>query len=248
MATKKSARAGALLIVGALLGAGCGGSGSSGELGQLRRENDELRARVEQLEQEARALRGQPPTPDKVYAFFANDPREGSLAGLFPGDYLELARSRYGRESRARSWTSEGRVIFQYEWDLLGGVVIRLNTNREQRIERVAVVLDGRQPVSLPTLAGLTIGKETYDSLNKRFPNLLVTALQLWGAQGHYTVVQTLPLSDTRRLEFTYQMPDGLGRAELDRIEREVRAGNLAVLEPHLGARVPFSLALEEVR
>jgi len=138
MATKKNARAAALLAGLALLAAGCGGSGSSGELGQLRRENDELRARVEQLEQEARALRGQPPTPDKVYAFFANDPREGSLAGLFPGDYLELARSRYGRESRARSWTSEGRVIFQYEWDLLGGVVIRLNTNREQRIDRVA--------------------------------------------------------------------------------------------------------------
>ena len=248
MATEKKARAAALLLAGALLGTGCGGGAGSGELGQLRRENDELRARVEQLEQESRQLRGQPPTPDKVYAFFANDPREGSLAGLFPGDYLESARSRYGRENRARSWTSEGRVIFQYEWDLLGGVVIRVNTNRDQRVERVAVVLDGRQPVSLPTLAGLTIGKETYDSLGKRFPNLLTTALQLWGAQGHFTVVQTLPLSDIRRLEFTYEMPADTPRAELDRIEREVRAGNLAVLEPHLGARVPFSFALEEIR
>jgi outer membrane murein-binding lipoprotein Lpp len=247
MARKKNARAAALLVAGALLAGGCSGGGS-GEVGQLRRENDELRARVDQLEQEARQLRGQPPTPDQVYAFFANDPREGSLAGLFPGDYLESARSRYGRENRARSWTSEGRVIFQYEWDLVGGIVVRVNTNREQRLERVAVVLDGRQPVSLPTLAGLTIGKETYGSLGKRFPNLLVTALQLWGAQGHYTVVQTLPLSDTRRLEFTYAMPPETPRAELDRLEREVRAGNLTVLEPHLRDRVPFSFALEEIQ
>lgn len=248
MATKKNARAAALLIGLALAASGCGSSGGSGDLGRLREENEQLRARVEQLEQEARQLRGQPPTPDKVYAFFANDPREGSLAGLFPGDYLESARSRYGRENRARSWTSEGRVIFQYEWDLVGGIVIRVNTGREQRIERVAVVLDGRQPVSLPTLAGLTIGKETYDSLGKRFPDLMTTALQLWGAQGHYTVVQTLPLSDTRRLEFAYEMPADTSRAELDRIEREMRQGNTAVLEPHLRDRVPFSTALEEVR
>src|SRR3990167_9368844 len=113
MATKKNARAAALLAGLAMLAAGCGSGGGSGELGRLRRENDELGSRVEQLEQEARQLRGQPPTPDKVYAFFANDPREGSLAGLFPGDYLESARSRPGGETRERSWTSEGRFFFQ---------------------------------------------------------------------------------------------------------------------------------------
>lgn len=237
---------GALL---ALAAAGCSGGASSGDADRLRRDNEALEERVAQLEAEARQLRGQPPTPDKVYAQFANDPREGTLAGLFPGDYLESARSRYGRENRARSWTSEGRVIFQYEWDLAGGLVLRVDTNREQRVQRIAVVLDGSQLVHLPTLAGLTIGAETYNSLNERFPGLLNTALQLWGAQGHYTVAQTLPLSETRRLVFAYAMPEGLGRAELDRIEQAVRReGDLSVLEPHLGDRVPFSLALEEAR
>jgi len=239
---------GFLAVVAVLVAAGCSGGAGSGEAGRLRDENEALRARVEQLEQEARMLRGQPPTPDQLYAHFANDPREGSLAGLFPGDYLESARSRYGRENRARSWTSEGRVIFQYEWDLAGGLVVRVTTGREQRLERVAVVLDGTRPISLPTLLGLTIGKETYDSLGKRFPNLLTTALQLWGAQGHYTVIQRLPLSETRRLEFAYAMPAETPRPELDRIEREMREDNVAVLEPHLRDRVPFSFALEQVR
>lgn len=239
-----------LLAAGlALVGAGCGGNPDRGEAERLRRENQELRTRVERLEQENRQLRGQPPTPNEIYAQFANDAALGSLAGLRPGEHLSSARSRYGRENRARSWTSEGRVIFQYEWDLVGGLLLRVNTDRDQRVERVAVALSRTQPVSLPTVAGLTLGEETFSSLERRFDGALSTSLQLWGAQGLYTVAQTVPLGDDRRLEFAYQMPEGLSRDELDRIEREVqRQNNPAVLVPHLRDRTPFSFALEETR
>lgn len=232
-----------------LLAAGCGGNPDRGELARLREENEELRARLEQLERENRQLRGQPNSPDKVYAHFANDAAEGSLAGLLVGDYLTSARSRYGMENRARSWTSEGRVIFEYEWDLEGGLVLRVDTNQEQRVERIAVALTGAQPVSLPTLLGLTLGQDTFATLEKRFDGALSTSLRLWGAQGLYTVGQTLALGDDRRMEFLYQMPDGLGRAELDRLEREVRQNqNPAALAPHLNDRVPFLVALERPR
>lgn len=239
--------AGLGLAAAALL-AGCAGNPERAELERLRQENEALRSRVAQVEAENRQLRKQPATPSEVYAHFANDAAQGSLGGLQPGIHLAQARSRYGVENRARSWTSEGRVIFQYEWDLAGGLVLRVNTDRQQRVERIAVVLDGTQTVSLPTLADLTLGQETYASLQKRFPGLS-TSLQLWGAQGLYTVAQTLPLGEDRRLEFAYQLPASLGRVELDRIEREVqRQRNSAVLEPHLRDRGPFLVALEQVR
>ncbi len=229
-----------------LLLAGCAGNPAGADVERLREENRELRARVEELREENRQLRGQPISPDEVYAHFANDASEGTLGGLLPGDYLVQARARYGQENRARSWTSDGEVIFEYEWDLAGGLVLRVDTGRDQRITRIAVVLDGSRDVNLPTLLGLHIGQETYETLQKRFPDSLSTALQLWGAEGYYTVAQTLPISDIRQMEFVYEVPEGLSQPELDRIERAVRLEqDYEVLATHLKDRVPYLVALE---
>lgn len=246
---KRSARW-LLLIGGALLTIQCGGNPSRGELERLRRESEELRARVERLERENRQLRGQPTTADAVYAYFAEDAEQGTLAGLMPGDELPQARYRFGQENRTRTWNSEGRTIFQYEWELEGGLIIRINADGNGRLERIAVVLPEPLGVNLPTLAGLTLGQETFTSVQEKFGETLTTDLQLWGARGLYTVAQRTPLPDgRRRLEFVYQMPSGLSRSELERIGEEVqRRRNPAVLEPHLGDRAPFMVALAEIR
>lgn len=240
-----------LLLAGlALVLVQCGGSPRRGELEELRRENEELRAEAERLERENRQLRGQPVTADEMYGYFAQDPAQGTLAGLQPGDELPQARSRFGQENRTRSWRSEGRTIFQYEWDLVGGVTLRLNADGNGRVQRIAALLADPQGVDIPTLAGLRLGQETFTSLQEKFGASLTTNLQLWGARGLYTVAQRTPLAQTRRrLEFVYQLPAGLSRGELDRIEEEVqRRRNPAVLEAYLRDRAPFMVALEEIR
>ena len=106
------------------------------------------------------------------------------------------------------------------------------------------------QALDIPTLAGLRLGQETFASVREKFGATLETDLQLWGAQGLYTVAQRTPLAGTkRRLEFVYQMPEELSRAQLEQIGLEVqRNRNPAVLEPHLRDRTPFLVALEAVR
>ncbi len=107
------------------------------------------------------------------------------------------------------------------------------------------------QALDIPTLAGLRLGQETFASVREKFGATLEINLQLWGAQGLYTVAQRTPLAGAanRRLEFVYQMPEGLSRAQLEQIGLEVqRNRNPAVLEPHLRDRTPFLVALEAVR
>lgn len=234
-----------LLVAGlALASAGCGGNAEHEELERLRRENEALRAQTQQ--------RPPPVTPEKVRAYFVNDPALGTLAGLRPGQTLGEARARFGPATRMRSWDTEGRPIYQYEWDLEGGVGLRLNADAGGRLEKIAVVLVNPQGVEIPTLAGLTLGRETYSTLQQKFGASLATDLRLWGALGLYTVAQTTPLATPavprRRLEFDYEMPRGLSPAELERIGQEVRNHNPAVLDPHLRDRAPFMVALEEVR
>lgn len=228
----------------ALVGAGCGRSAEREELERLRRENEALRAQTQQ--------RPQPVTPAKVRAYFANDPVLGTLAGLRPGQTLAEARARFGPATRMRSWDTEGRPIYEYEWDLEGGVGLRLNADAGGRLERIAVVLVNPQGVEILTLAGLTLGRETYSTLQQKFGASLSTDLRLWGALGLYTVAQTTPLATPavprRRLEFVYEMPKGLSPAELERIGQQVRNRNPAVLDPHLRDRAPFMIGLEEVR
>lgn len=240
-----------LLLAGlALAVTQCGGNRERGELERLRQESEELRAELERLQQENRQLRGQPATASEVYAHFAQDPVRGTLAGLVPGDRLEQARSSFGQENRTRSWTSEGRPITQYEWELEGGLLIRANADPGGRLEKIAVVFTDPQSVNILTLAGLTLGRETFLRIQQKFSKALSTDLQLWGARGLYTVAQRTPLPRSRwRLEFVYELPAGLGQGQLDRIEEEVqRRGNPAVLEPYLGDRAPYLVALEEVR
>ena len=227
----------------ALASAGCGSSADRAELERLRRENEALHAQRQQ--------RPQPATPEKVRAYFVNDPVLGTLAGLRPGQNLADARARFGPATRMRSWDSEGRTIFQYEWDLEGGVTLRFNADTGGRLEKIAVVLVNPQGVDIPTLAGLTLGRETYSTLQQKFGSSLTTDLQLWGALGLYTVSQTAPLPSQGgrgRLEFVYEMPSGLSQAELDRIGEQVQNRNPAVLDPHLRDRAPFMVALEELR
>lgn len=247
-----------LLLAGlALVLVQCGGNSPRGERKRVAQENEELRAELERLQRENRQLRGQPATAEDVYAYFANDPAQGTLAGLRPGNELPHARARFGQVNRTRSWTSEGQPVFQYEWDLEGGVTLRVNADGNGRLQRIAVVLADPHGVDIPTLAGLRLGQETFTGLQKKFGASLTTSLQLWGAQGLYTVAQRTPPPPERqtpargrwRLEFAYQMPAGLTRAELDRIEEEVRRRrNLAVLQAHLADRAPFMIALEEIR
>lgn len=231
-----------VLLLGTLAGilAGCGSDRA--EMERLRAENERLRA---QSEGGAR-----PVTDSKVLAYFARDPAHGSLAGLTPGDNLMQARALFGQESRARTWASEGRPITQYEWDLEGGLTLRVNTEADGRVRKVAVAFANPEGVSIPTLGGLTLGRETYLSLLQRYGASVRTDLQIWGAQGLYTVAQRTPLPNSNlRLEFVYQMPAGLGQGQLDRIEDWVqRQRNPAILEPYLGERAPYMVGLEEVR
>ena len=237
--------AGVALLILAL--ASCGGSASQEEMERLRQEVERLRAKGEQGGGENDAATA-PPT---ILALFEQDATRSTLAGLQPGDTLAQARERFGQETRSRSWTSDGRPVFQYEWELEAGVLIRLNADGDGRLEKVGVALDGTQALNIPTLAGLRLGQETFASVREKFGATLETDLQLWGAQGLYTVAQRTPLAGAanRRLEFVYQMPEELSRAQLEQIGLEVqRNRNPAVLEPHLHDRTPFLVALEAVR
>jgi hypothetical protein len=184
-----------------------------------------------------------------VAAHFADDAAAGTLAGLLPGSDVAAPRRRFGGEKTVRSWRSEGRTIFQYEWELEDAVTLRVNADESGRIERVAVALANPGGVNIPTLYGITLGRETYTSVQRKFGAALATDLQLWGAQGLYTVAQRLTFDDGRRLEFAYEMPRGLSRAELERVGNEVQhRRNPAVLDAYLSNRPPFMLALEEAR
>ena len=225
----------------ALVGSSCGRSAKEEELERLRRENSALRAQTQQP-------RGPAPVSNAA-RHFSGDVNGTTLAGLLPGFDIELARQRFGTEATTRSWRSEGRAIVQHEWQLEDGVVVRVNATENGRIERVAVVLANPKGVNIPTLNGLTLGQETYSSLQRRFGPLLTTELLLWGAQGLYTVAQRMPFGEHRRMEFAFEMPAGLSRAELERIGDEVQnRGNAALLEPHLRDAAPYMVALEETR
>jgi len=227
----------------------CGGGDRRGAE-QLQSEKEELRAEIERLRRETRELRGQPTTASEVLAHFAQDATRGTLAGLVPRDNIEQARARFGQENRTRTWSSEGRPITQHEWELEGGLIIRLNAENDGRLLKVAVAFLDPKGVRIPTLAGLTLGQETFLSIQEKFGEKLSTDLQLWGAQGLYTVAQRAPYPNSSwRLEFVYEMPPGLGPGQLDRIEEEVmRKRNPAVLEPYLGEQAPYMVGLEEVR
>lgn len=239
-----------LLVGGALAALQCGCNPSQAELERLRKESEELQERVERLERENRQLRGQPVTAEEVYAYFADDGPRGTLAGLLPGDQLEDARARFGEETRTRSWTSEGRPVVQYEWELEGGVILRLNADEDGRLGRIAVVFADPQGLHLPTLAGLVLGQETFSSVREKFGDNLTADPQLWGARGLYTVAQRTVLpGGRRRLEFIYQMPAGVSRGQLERIGEELQhRRDPAVLDPYLHDRAPFMVALAEVR
>ncbi|MGH9777999.1 MAG: hypothetical protein ACRD5I_06275 [Candidatus Acidiferrales bacterium] len=229
----------ALLL--AALGAACGKSTEEAELERLRAENERLRQAGGSTA---------PATASPVARHFANDAASGTLAGLMPGYDLAVARTRFGPEARTRSWPSDGRTITQYEWDLENDVVLRVNAEESGRIQRVAVVMVNPTGVNIPTLFGVTIGRETFESLHRRWAVGMTIELQLWGAQGLYTVVQRLHMQDTGRwLDFVYEMPPGLSRAELDRIGEEVQINHAAApVLPYLRAKAPFMVALEAPR
>ncbi len=230
------------LVMLAVAGAACGRGAKEDELERLRRENEALRARAQQQ------ARGPVPV-SSVARHFAGDVNGTTLAGLMPGFDIATARGKFGAEATTRSWRSEGREIVQHEWQLEDGVVMRVNAGENGRIERVAVVLTNPKGINIPTLNGLVLGQETYSSLQKRFGPLLTTELLLWGAQGLYTVAQRMPFGERRRLEFAFEMPAGMSRAELERIGDEVQnRNNAGVLEPHLGDAAPYMVALEETR
>ena len=239
-----------LLLLALALGLTQCGGGDREARDQLEREKEELRAEIERLRRENRELRGQPATASEVLAHFAQDAVRGTLAGLVPGDTVEQARARFGQENRTRTWSSEGRPVTQHEWELEGGLIIRLNAESDGRLLKAAVAFLDPKGVSIPTLSGLTLGQETFLSIQQKFGDKLSTDLQLWGAQGLYTVAQRAPYPNSSwRLEFVYEMPPGLGQGQLDRIEEEVmRKRNPAVLEPYLSDQAPYMVGLEEVR
>lgn len=226
----------------------CGGGSQRTDIEELRQQLEQQKAEIERLRQERRELLGQPATAQEVFAHFATDTQSGTLAGLVPGDMLEAARSRFGQENRTRTWSSDVEPITQYEWELEGGVVIRVNARPDGRLHKIAVALTNPRGVNIPTLADITIGQETFSSVQQKFGSGLRTDLQLWGAQGLYTVVQRAPYpNSTWRLEFVYEMPQGLGQGQLDRIYEQVqRQQNPSVLDSYLADRAPYMIALEE--
>ncbi|MFQ5694484.1 MAG: hypothetical protein ACE5HB_00690 [Terriglobia bacterium] len=237
-----------ILLLAALASA-CGGPADSARRGQLERENEALRARVDELEQQNRLLRSQPETAAEVRERFAQDAERGTLAGLQPGSELMQARWRFGQEGQVRAWVREGRAVIQYEWRLPGGITMRVDSSGEARLHRIAALVTDPASVSIPTLAGLTLGAETHTTIGEKFGEGLSTRLLHWGAGGLYTVAQTAPLPNGRwQLEFAYQLPKGLSPAELSRIEQEVtREGSTAALAELLAERGPYLVALEEI-
>jgi len=227
----------------------CGGNPNRAELEALKQQLAEQQAEVERLRQERRQLLGQPATAQEVFAHFAGDAQGGTLAGLVPGDTVEAARARFGQENRTRTWQSEAEPITQYEWELEGGVVIRVNTRPDGRLRKVAVALMNPRGVNIPTLSGITIGQETFRSVQQKFGSGLRTDLQLWGAQGLYTVAQRIPYPNSNwRLEFVYEMPAGMSPGQLERIYEQVqRQQNPAVLDSYLADRAPYMIGLEDI-
>jgi hypothetical protein len=185
-----------------------------------------------------------------VARHFAKDASTGTLASLMPGYDLAVARTLYGKEARTRSWSSEGRPVTQYEWELEDGVVLRVNAEDSGRIQRVAAVLTNPSGVNIPTLYTTTLGRDTFSSLQQRWGNALTADPQIWGADGIYTVVQRLQFEDGgRRLEFAYEMPPEVSRAELNRIGDQLMVSrDPALVMPFLRDKHPFMVALEAVR
>jgi len=221
------------------------------ELARLRQEKAMLEAELERLRAENRRLRGQPETPSALAEHFANDARQGTLAGLVPGDFIDQARQRYGQETRMNTYASAGKRESQYEWELVSGVTLRLTADDNGRIFRIGVVVDTAQPPFIPTIAGVTLGKDTFADIEQKFGRALWTDLHIWGRQGIYTVAQTLDVGQQRRwrLQFAYQMPEDLSPEQLSRVYEEVhRHRNTNYLMQFVGSRLPYLVVLEEPR
>lgn len=237
------------LLASGLLAVACGSKVDPQELERLRQEKAALQAELERLQAENRRLRGQPETPSAVAQFFGNDARAGTLAGLVPGDFIDKARRLFGRETRMNVDARERRS--DYEWDLVGGVTLRVSADDRGRIFRIGVVLDTNQPPVIPTLEGITIGKDTFFDIERRFGQALWTNIHIWGVRGIYTVAQTLTRGPDRpfQLQLAYEVPAGLSAEQLERIRVEVGQNrNAGYLMQFVGDRIPYLMVLEEPR
>lgn len=236
-----------LLLVGM---AACARGSDPKEAERLQQGKVALEAELERLRAENRRLRGEPEAPAELARFFSNDARTGTLAGLAPGDFIEKARRLYGRESRMNVFGSGASRESQYEW-VFGGVTLRLSAEDNGRVFRVGVVMDTGQPPMIPTLEGVTLGRDTFASIDRKFGQALWTDLHIWGVKGTYTVAQTLLPGSNRRwpLQFAYEMPRELSPEELERIRVEVgQHRNPGYLMQFVGDRLPYLVRLEAPR
>lgn len=239
-----------LACIAILAAAGCTARPDTAELDRLRQEKVALEAELERLRAENRRLRGQPETASAVAQFFSSDARAGTLAGLVPGDFIPKARQLFGRETRMDVYVASDRVS-QYEWELVGGVTLRLGADDRGRIFRIGVLLDTAQPAVIPTLEGVTLGRDTYADIEEKFGQALWVNLHLWGVRGIYSVAQTLERGPARpyQLQFAYELPPGLSQAQLDRIRTEVlQHRNTGYLMQFVADRIPYLVVLEEPR
>lgn len=222
---------------------GCS-STDQAELERLRAENQRLKG-LANPDGKSRAE-----IPQEKLPYFSEDVLRGTLAGLVPGDQLETARERFGPETRSRSWRSEGRIVVQYEWILDPGLYLRLNSDPRGRLSKIALALDGTRATNIRVFSGLRFGQETFATIQKKFPGGLTTDLQFWGARGLYTITQRSRLRGSRRVvEFAFQLPDKLSPGELNDIAKQVqRTRRGTALEPYLRNRIPFQVALAEIR
>jgi hypothetical protein len=228
----------------------CGQRTDPQELERLRQEKAALEAETERLRTEIRRLRGQPESLSAVAQFFANDARAGTLAGLTPGDSIDKARRLFGRETRMNVYAGSQRES-QYEWELVGGITVRLSADDSGRIFRIGIVVDTTQPPVIATLEGITIGKDTFFDTDKRFGQPLWTNLHIWGVNSIYTVAQTLPRGEGRawQLQLAYEVPKELSAEQLERIRVEVgKNRNVGYLMQFVGDRLPYLIVLEEPR
>lgn len=242
---------GALLLTLTALSVACRTAGDPQELEHLRQQKATLEAEVERLRAENRRLRGQPETPSALAQHFTNDARQGTLAGLVPGDFIDKARQLYGQETRTNVYASAGKRESQYEWELVGGVTLRLSADDNGRIFRIGVLVDTAQPLFIPTIAGVTLGKDTFADVEQKFGRALWTDLHIWGVRGIYTVAQTLEPGQQQRwrLQFAYQLPEELPPEQLSRIREEVHDHrNTNYLMQFVASRLPYLVVLEEPR
>lgn len=228
-----------LLAALSLAGLACQ-SADDAELARLRKEVADLRSEAGENGEGGGGM------PEEKLEHFDLDALRGTLAGLLPGDSLETARARFGPESVSRSWSSEGRPQKQYEWELEPGLFLRLNVESNGTLKKVAVALDGTRPTNIPVFAGVRLGQDTFEDLQRHFGGSLRTFLQFWGARGLYTIVQVHPVEGTRRyMEFSFQMPAGISTAQLTEIGEQIQMTNDGeVLEPYLNDLTPFQVAL----